>query len=660
MPKRTWWQSIEPNALDASQSPIARPRTSGPASDAVVPAISRKVKACAACRKQKIKCIMDESGPPCKRCTERGLSCVLNKSLQTLIEERSQWKSTVVGDLDHIHSALQNVLGRLSLPPLPSLQSTLSNALLPSLHDGVADREDPSPSYDNSPRASPRDDALPHIPIESLYQITRLRALRSDDTTDEPQVPLARSSNYPLNDFISNGLISIEDAERLVNLYLNRIDHFMYNIGGSKYKDLESLRRGSPILTACVCTVAALHDPMSNHLYGVCSREFRRLISASMFDRRIDRDDMRAMSIGSYWLHDVSWTLSGYAIRRATEVNLSNNFHRVLAENSEEAMDCTRIWYTLYVCDHHLSILYGRPSIVREDTSISRWDELMKTSVFTESDKRLVSQMALLIIMSNVRELFGPDTGEPVPRAFVTQLTNFSRQINQWMGYWTTELLKLHQFIGEFPTKGVILHHHLAKLHLHSHIFRGLKGAPVPPYFQDSAVAAVSAATSIIDMLLTDYDIREALVGIPHYIHSMIAFACVFLLKITAQHSGQFIEDVVVLDMTAKVVQQFRSTAVGKYHLVHLMADGLEKMAMSRTKSPSSFQNPPPPNGVAQSGMHNTTEPNAAIPQMASDNGFYGCSIMGNSFDDDLSLSTTPFLHFDSGNFDFGLSGFGL
>lgn len=40
---------------------------------------------------RQIKCIMDETaGPPCKRCAERNLSCVLNKSLQTLIDERSQ------------------------------------------------------------------------------------------------------------------------------------------------------------------------------------------------------------------------------------------------------------------------------------------------------------------------------------------------------------------------------------------------------------------------------------------------------------------------------------------------------------------------------------------------------------------------------------------
>ena len=116
------------------------------------------------------------------------------------------------------------------------------------------------------------------------------------------------------------------------------------------------------------------------------------------------------------------------------EVNLSSNYQKVLSNNNEDAMNNLRIWWVLYICDRHLSILYGRPSIVRDDISITGYEKLMNTSVFTESDKRLVSQMALLIIMSNVRELFGPDTGEPVPRAFATQLTNFSRQIDQWMG----------------------------------------------------------------------------------------------------------------------------------------------------------------------------------------------------------------------------------
>jgi hypothetical protein len=304
--------------------------------------------------------------------------------------------------------------------------------------------EDPGPSCDASPRVSPKDDDISHVPIDSLYQITKLRALRSDDTTDTSQGSTNVLNGQVIDDFISSGQLSVEDAERLFTLYLNRLDHFMYMIGGV-HKDLESLRRRSAVLTACICTVAALHDPNSNAMYGTCNREFRRLMAASMFERRIDRDHLRAMCIGSYWLSDISWTLSGYAIRRATEVNLNANYHRVLSEHNEEAADCLRLWYILYICDHHLSILYGRASIVREDFAIVGWETFLKSPVSTESDKRLISQVALLVILSNVRELFGPDTGEPVPRGFGTQLVSFSRQIDQWMGTWSSVLQRTYR-----------------------------------------------------------------------------------------------------------------------------------------------------------------------------------------------------------------------
>jgi hypothetical protein len=211
-----------------------------------------------------------------------------------LIEERGQWKHALNGDLEHMHAALQNVLSQMALPSLPPLQTPGATVAQDSPQD-ITEREDVGPSCDNSPRLTPRDDALPQVPIDSLYQLTRLRALRSDDNPSEVHLSPSIVSNLTVNDFISQGVLGIEDAERLVNLYLHKIDHFMYMIGGKTYRDLETMRRGSTILTAAVCTVAALHDPISNHLYGVCNREFRRLMSASIFDRRIDRDHLRAM-----------------------------------------------------------------------------------------------------------------------------------------------------------------------------------------------------------------------------------------------------------------------------------------------------------------------------------------------------------------------------
>jgi hypothetical protein len=166
-----------------------------------------------------------------------------------------------------------------------------------------------------------------------------------------------------------------------------------------------------------------------------------------MFDRRVDRDYLRAMCIASYWLSDMSWMLSGYAIRRAAECNLHNSHSRLLTEQSEEAADCARLWYVLYICDQHLATLYGRPSIVQEDSAISGWESFLESSVSTSEDRRLASQVALLGILKSIRDLFGPDKGEPVPRVYLNQIAHFNRQLDQWIGHWTNNIGGKHSIL---------------------------------------------------------------------------------------------------------------------------------------------------------------------------------------------------------------------
>lgn len=55
--------------------------------DRKIPDISRKITACVACRKQKVKCHMKDGEVPCSRCRKRGLSCTVNRSLQMLLED---------------------------------------------------------------------------------------------------------------------------------------------------------------------------------------------------------------------------------------------------------------------------------------------------------------------------------------------------------------------------------------------------------------------------------------------------------------------------------------------------------------------------------------------------------------------------------------------
>lgn len=220
--------------------------------------------------------------------------------------------------------------------------------------------------------------------------------------------------------------------------------------------------------------------------------------------------------------------------------------------------------------------------------------------------------------------------------------------------------VEIHEHIGEFPTKGANLHHHLAKLHLHSHVFRGLRGNSVPPYFQDSARAAVAAAISIIELVLVDPDIRDGLVGIPHYIHSMIAFACVFLLKVSTQYPAQYVDDSVIYNLTTRAVQQFRATPVGKWHLVHMMAEGLEKMIAKQTSTattPGTVHH----NGTSQLGFqHVLPESDADSTPLQNGDKSYSDDLFGNGFDEGFNFGTSSILNFDTGTLDLDFTGFGF
>lgn len=352
-----------------------------------------------------------------------------------------RFSESVVQDLEQMHSALRQVMTKLSLPELPPLQSINSREegsppkddhANTSHHLSVSQEEFRGPSCDNSPKATPEDEGLPYVPIHSLYTLTKLSALRSPDN------PEAQKGNA-INDFIARGALSLADAESLFSLYRDRLDRYMYGIG-CRYMTLEELRRKSPILSAATLTVAALHDPKADNIYGICSGEFRRLMEKSMFERRIDRDYLRAMCVASYWLSDLSWMLSGYAIRRAAECNLHNSYNQAIKEQSQEAADCARLWYILYICDQHLATLYGRPSIVQEDSSIQGWEQFLKSPVATEEDKRLTGQVMLVSILRNIRELFGTDKGEPIPRVYLNHILQFRRQLDEWYTRWMGEL----------------------------------------------------------------------------------------------------------------------------------------------------------------------------------------------------------------------------
>ena len=237
--------------------------------------------------------------------------------------------------------------------------------------------------------------------------------------------------------------MTVETAQALVSYYLSRLDLFLYALS-SQYEDLDAVRRASPTLLAAMCTVAAYNDTDHSALFEVCNREYRHLVSSALFEKR-DTAHIRALCSGSFWLPDASRILSSDAIRRAADSKLHSYFSSLTAAETDgfgdtpsaaptdKERDYVRLWYLLFICDQHLSILHNRDSLVRRDLDVlERRERFLATPNTNNQDVRLMSQVSLLVIMGQIRDIFGSETTKPMPRSHCVQFNHFSSELDQW------------------------------------------------------------------------------------------------------------------------------------------------------------------------------------------------------------------------------------
>jgi hypothetical protein len=185
--------------------------------------------------------------------------------------------------------------------------------------------------------------SLVTAPMGSLYEVTQL----SENRESSPGQKVAPDQAL-VTDLISRGVVDIKEAEELFYQFDQVLNRYLWDGALLAHKDLTSVRRSSSMLSAAILAVTALHMPTKERTFDTCYTEFARLASESMLGHHHTLDDIRALCIGAFWLADVSWKLSGYAVRIATERNL-HQFFRKATQGSPEHMEQARLWYLLYV-----------------------------------------------------------------------------------------------------------------------------------------------------------------------------------------------------------------------------------------------------------------------------------------------------------------------
>ncbi|CAK7217461.1 hypothetical protein SCUCBS95973_003160 [Sporothrix curviconia] len=502
------------------------------------PEISRKITACVACRKLKIKCHMPDSKPPCTRCKRRDLSCTVNHSLQMLLENDVTWKRTIEQKLQLMQEQISKITDANQTAATAATTDTLGGSSTTAVDDKTPP---PQPAWEvvMDPKLNPG-----ALPASCIAQV--------EGASPSP------SSLDRLDDLIARGAITLATAEHCFATYKTKLDSHVYDIL-TDHDSLAGIRVGSPLLTAAVCAVGALHSSgWHTATYAVCHDEFLKEYTSRIASRHHPLDDVRALCIGAFWLSDLSWMLSGTAVRIAVELNLhrgvSKARHACINKTAADRRSCylrTRLYLLVYVCDHHFSIAYGRAPLTREFTAliaprafleIAHESEAPTSSPSSataaalapepyERDVRLVSQVELWSVLSRVFDTFGVNTDLPMLTPLLPEFRRASLALESWRIDAGERLAGLSH-----TDLDAGLHFSFAKLYLCTHAFRGVSTSPtdiVPPEMEEFADGAVYAARSLLRSFVTSPGLQVQLEHMPTYCTTMVAAAVVFLFKMT-------------------------------------------------------------------------------------------------------------------------------
>ena len=327
-----------------------------------------------------------------------------------------------------LQAALNEVLQRNSLPSLSSYGSLNANI---SADGSSRSNIGMQPGQLGSPEPLQGREIVSE-PMGSILDVTG---------TGEILGRTALAPDKAQCDLPSTDLVSRSMANDLFKLFDQKMNQYLWGGIALVHSDFASVQRSSSLLSAAILTVACLHVPSKETLFDRCYDKFVSLVANAMISPNNSLDDIRALVIGAFWLSDLSWKLSGLAVRIATELNLHQSYQQVSRGDTGKFAHL-RLWYLLYVCDHHFSIAYGRPPMIHENDAIRNHESFLTLGLHNSADQRIISQVALFICLTDAYHAFGIETNSPLKEADLRKLREFNLRIENWRVQWQSQLGK--------------------------------------------------------------------------------------------------------------------------------------------------------------------------------------------------------------------------
>ncbi|KAF9740243.1 hypothetical protein PMIN07_008165 [Paraphaeosphaeria minitans] len=492
----------------------------------------RLTRACAECKALKSKCYTAPGQTSCTKCLKRKVHCEPYNFAQKFMDGDAKWKSHTAATVQNLQEAVELLLSHSRLPPLDKpkrpersdstqhIEHERRTEVLPiqSLHDvSPAAVSTVGPSQGSFTAEGPYagmhlqddDSDLVPLPMNNLYNLT-----------DPTKSSLIRVDPSDVNgpDLIDQGVLPLVEAEYLYDFYRDHINPFFWTV---------------------VLTVAALHIPSREATLHATYGAFVSLMRRSCLLRRQNLDIVRALCIGAFYLTSLSWALCSRAVRVATEMNLHKSSLQFARSSHHNSYERVRLWYVLYVCDHQFALAYGRPPLMHEDAAIRNAEKLLTSELSSKGDKGLVAQVKLFRVLASIWLMYGCDPDLELSGSDFEKLQSFNLALDTWrLDHQGSEGGGVRENVA-LP-RGNMLYYHLARFQLNSVALRGISGreeSSDSPGLrtnwerQEAANNAIVAAMSTARLIVDDSTLQNGLIGLPIFVHAMVAVCASFLLK---------------------------------------------------------------------------------------------------------------------------------
>lgn len=229
---------------------------------------ARQNKACAHCRKLKVKCDSGDeqsSAGSCSRCRRLGLTCLREKKSWANATENEAWQTQLT--ITKLERALEDILERLSMP---ALDLYVSPAIVKPKHP-------PRPTRPNSEDRGEQERDVSPDPMNSLIEATQLNGLRSQlRSVKQRRKGGMRRMDH---DIVAEKTLTVKEAEELLDLFKHSQSHYLFSATVPSDATVQSLRSSSTVLFTAIMLVAALQQPGREAVHDACHQTFMGLVS---------------------------------------------------------------------------------------------------------------------------------------------------------------------------------------------------------------------------------------------------------------------------------------------------------------------------------------------------------------------------------------------